>query len=124
MRITKTALEKRVRSLERDNTLTHAALQAAVEGRIDWIGKRSDAEGNTYRFGLIDPTGMHGGILLIRHTNSKTGQKPYAGAQYLDDALHILQLDPLSAWCKVGHELICEARLRRNAAISALEVRQ
>ncbi len=118
MRITKTDLEKRVRSLERDNTLTHAALQAAVEGRIDWIGKRSDAEGNTYRFGLIDPTGMHGGILLIRHTNSKTGQKPYAAAQYLDDALHVLQLDPLSAWYKVAHELIYEARLRRNAAIS------
>ena len=124
MRITKTGLEKRVRSLERDNTLTHAALQAAVEGRIDWIGKRSDAEGNTYRFGLIDPTGMHGGILLIRHTNSKTGQKPYAAAQYLDDALHILQLDPLSAWYKVAHKLIYEARLRRNAAISAVEVRQ
>src|SRR3989442_5746926 len=121
VRITKTDLEKRVRSLERDNTLTHAALQAAVEGRIDWIGKRSDSEGNTYRFGLIDPTGRHGGILLIRHTNSKTGQKPYAAAQYLDDALHTLQLDPLSAWYKVAHELIYEARLRRNAAISAAE---
>jgi len=118
VRITKTDLEKRVRSLERDNTLTHAALQAAVEGRIDWIGKRSDAEGNTY------PTGVHGGILLIRHTNSKTGQKPYAAAQYLDDALHILQLDPLSDWYKVAHELTYEARLRRNAAISAVEVRQ
>ena len=54
MRITKTDLEKRVRSLERDNTLTHAALQAAVEGRIDWIGKRADAEGNTYRFDRPD----------------------------------------------------------------------
>ena len=124
MRITKTHLEKRVRFLEKDNTLTQAALQAAVEGRIDWIDKRSDAEGNTYRFGLIDQTGMHGGILLIRQANSKTGQKPCAAAQYLDDALHILQLDPLSAWYKVAHELIYEVRLRRNASISALEVRQ
>src|SRR3989442_12893449 len=34
VRITKTDLEKRVRSLERDNTLANAPLQAAVEGRI------------------------------------------------------------------------------------------
>lgn len=121
-KLSREALESRVKDLERDLDITRAGLQCAVNREVRWLG-RVTVSGTRVRFGVAELTRAHGGLFLMQSSVKQSDgewDRPYTAVRYLEDAR--------AEWQRYvgGGELdlyirqyIDTAMRRRNAALAA-----